>query len=82
MELEMGKPRVTFLSPDAAEFWPTVRVRVDIDGKSYGITASEDVSMPNIWAAVERIITDVSLRKQMDMFHRFILDNKGSGPCL
>ena len=72
----MNKPRVTFLSPDPTEIWPAVRVRVDIGGKSYGITASEDVGMPNIWAAVERVIVDGGLRKQMDMFHRFKLDTE------
>ena len=68
MEGKMEKPRVTFLPPDPDEFWPTIRVRIDIGGNSYGITADGETSMYNIWATVERVITDSALRKHMDMF--------------
>lgn len=65
----MGKPRITFLPPDAREAHPTIKVRVDIDGASYGIAASENVSSSHLWETIERIISDGSLRKYMDTFH-------------
>ena len=66
----MSKPRITFLPPDARDAHPRINVRVDIDGASYGVSASEDTSSAQVWETIERIISDGDTRRFLDMFHR------------
>lgn len=72
----MSKPRITFLPPDARDAHPIIKVRVDIDGASYGIAASENTSSAQLWETIERVVSDVATRKYLDMFHCDKLDLK------
>jgi hypothetical protein len=72
----MSKPRITFLPPDARDAHPIIKVRVDIDGASYGIAASESTSSSHLWETIGRVISDAATRKYLDMFHHDKLDLK------